>query len=264
MPYVILTANGDEIERREVDQAVTVGRSAECDVSVRDILLSRRHCRLEPITAGKEKGRWRLVDLESRNGCHVNWKKVTEYTLVDGDTVRIGRTWLTFHTGPFVPAPADATPKRKTKLVRPADPHEALAGTVADFIFVERDANGEEFDATPSPTAPGKSSKKKAAATNPAADVGSSWDSIVATATAAKPRRTMARPMPRDAEGRLVNAAGEPDLSLQAMPAQIPFLEVVPALPKRKRNWLPAAILTVGVTLATAVVLVSTWILTKG
>src|SRR5438128_1275465 len=131
MPYLILTANGHEIDRRPVTGPTVVGRSTECDVSVRDILLSRRHCRIEP-AVGKEKGRWRLVDLDSRNGCHVNWKKVSEYTLVDGDTVRVGRTWLTFHTGAFVAAAkqvVEASAARKAKLVRPADPHEALAGT---------------------------------------------------------------------------------------------------------------------------------------
>src|SRR4051812_21681338 len=194
MPYLILTANGHEIDRRAVTGPTVVGRSLECDVSVRDILLSRRHCRIQP-GAGKEKGRWRLVDLDSRNGCHVNWKKVTEYTLVDGDTVRVGRTWLMFHTGAFVPVPkpvVEAAAARKAKLVRPADPHEALAGTVADFVFVERDANGEEFDGTPSPTKP-KAPKKKAAQApaGPASsltELSSSWESIVATATA-RPRR---------------------------------------------------------------------------
>src|SRR4051812_41275170 len=138
MPYLTLTANGEELERREITGPTIVGRSPECDLSVRDILLSRRHCRVEPCV-GKEKGRWRLVDLDSRNGCHVNWKKVTEYTLVDGDSVRIGRTWLTFHSGAFKAAPAPvakAAASRRSKLVRPADPHEALSGTVADFIFV--------------------------------------------------------------------------------------------------------------------------------
>src|SRR4051812_30011361 len=105
MPYLILKANGEEIERFELKGPAIVGRALECDVSVRDILLSRKHCRVEPCT-GKDKGRWRFVDLASRNGSHVNWKKVTEYTLVDGDEVRIGRTWLKFHSGVFVPAPA--------------------------------------------------------------------------------------------------------------------------------------------------------------
>src|SRR5258706_14894551 len=103
MPYIILTANGEELQRAELSGSTIIGRSTECHVSVRDILLSRRHCRVEP-GSRKEKGRWRLVDLGSRNGSHVNWKKVTHYTLVDGDVVRIGRTWLTFKAGSYEPA----------------------------------------------------------------------------------------------------------------------------------------------------------------
>ena len=40
-----------------------VGRSPECDVAVRDLLLSRTHCRIEPAGHG-----WKVVDLNSRNG----------------------------------------------------------------------------------------------------------------------------------------------------------------------------------------------------
>jgi hypothetical protein len=254
MAYLILTANGEELQRAGLTRPVVIGRSAECEVCVRDVLLSRKHCRIEPGT-GKEKGRWKLVDLESRNGSHVNWKKVTRYTLVDGDAVRIGRTWVTFKAGAFEAAPAN-TKMAKNKLVRPADPHEAMHGTVADFVYVERGNEDGDFDVTPSPQGH-QMAQGKAQGASPLADLSSSWDSIVATAV--RPKR-MARPIPR-ATGS-ITAKTEPDLSLHAHALQVPYLEVVPM--KRRVNVMPAVILTVGIGLATVLVLVSGWVMTKG
>lgn len=258
MPYIILTANGEELERANLAQPLTIGRSAECNIAVRDVLLSRKHCRLEPAT-GREKGRWRLVDLGSRNGSHVNWKKITEHTLVDGDAVRMGRTWLTFKSGLFEPPPTDVK-IRKSRLVRPADPHEALSGTVADFVFQERDVAGQEFDGTPSPSA--KSGRSGRTAASPLDDLSSSWDSIVATASS--PRRLPARPMPRSPVDAKLSPRKEMDLSLQALPMQVPYLEVVPGpLRRRRRRLAPALILTLGIGLATLLVLVSGWVMTN-
>ena len=50
MAYLILTANGEEFDRRELAEGsgVIIGRAPDCDVSVPDIVLSRHHCRLEP------------------------------------------------------------------------------------------------------------------------------------------------------------------------------------------------------------------------
>ncbi len=256
MPYIILTANGEELQRTDLKGAVVLGRSAECDVIVRDVLLSRKHCRLER-GAGREKGRWTICDLDSRNGSHVNWKRIAKYTLVDGDVVRLGRTWLTFKTGAFVPASPEVK-KRTSKLVRPADPHEALSGTVADFIYVQPEDRCQEFDGTPSPH--GRKTTAEKGARSPLNDLSSSWDSIVATAS--RPKR-MARPFPR-AVGELNSQAHQAsDMSLQAHPMQVPYLEIIPPM-KRRANVMPAVILTFGIGLATLLVLVSGWVMTRG
>src|SRR5437899_2303385 len=134
MPYIILTANGEELDRRDLTRPLTVGRAVECDVRIHDILMSRRHCRIEP-----DKGKWRVVDLGSRNGTHFNWTRVDDgHVLLDGDALRIGRTTLRFYSGPFVPS---RVKPRMGKLVRPANPHEALMGTISDFVLVERDGD---------------------------------------------------------------------------------------------------------------------------
>ena len=260
MPYIIITAHGEELERKELTGPITIGRSPECDVAVRDVLMSRRHCRVEPAT-GRDKGRWRLVDLKSSNGCHVNHRKVETYTLVEGDSVRVGRSRLTFRSGPFKPAPqgADAPKKKSSRLVRPADPHEALSGTVADFVYHEPDAQSQEFDATPSPPTDGRragliaqSSASHASESSPSSGP---WNPGTATATkpiTTRTGRALARPMPRPMGA---------DLSLQVLPSQIPFMQDVPAIPKRRRDLVPALILTLGLCLATLIVLVSGWIM---
>lgn len=257
MPYIILTANGDELQRTDLAGTVVLGRSAECNVVVRDVLLSRKHCRLEK-GGGKDKGRWLFTDLNSRNGSHVNWKKVAQYTLVDGDVVRLGRTWLTFKSGPLVPAPADVK-LRSSRLVRPADPHEALSGTVADFIYVQPEDRRQDFDGAPSPQSR-RAVGDHTASSSPLNDLSSSWDSIVATAV--RPNR-MARPIPRTVQDLNRHARGDADLSLHAHPMQVPFLEVIPPL-KRRANVMPAVILTFGIALATLLVLVSGWVMTRG
>ncbi len=131
MAYIVLSANGQEIERRELNEPLTLGRSGECSIAIHDVLMSRRHCRIEPTRTG-----WRILDLGSKNGTRVGWQKVQEHFLCDGEQVRMGRTVLQFHTGPLVAAPAN-TPMRP-RTVRPADPHEALHGTVTDFVYDDR------------------------------------------------------------------------------------------------------------------------------
>src|SRR5437773_1480349 len=114
MAYLVITANGEEIDRREITGALTIGRSPECDWQVRDILMSRRHCRIEP----GEKG-WIVVDLGSKNGTYLGSLPVTRHALKEGDELRCGRVRITFHAGALVAAPESM---KKRAVVRPADP----------------------------------------------------------------------------------------------------------------------------------------------
>lgn len=126
MPYVIVSDKIGEFERRPVDGPLTIGRSPDCDITVKDILLSRKHCRIEQVD-----GQWIATDLHSKNGTLVDGQPVIgEHELQDGQTLKLGRTRVTFFTGSIANAPAPP-PKRE----RPADPVEALAGTVAGFEY---------------------------------------------------------------------------------------------------------------------------------
>src|SRR5438045_8783426 len=100
MAWIVITANGEELDRRELSGGLTIGRPPECDVAVRDILLSRVHCRIEPAAHG-----WKLIDLGSKNGTRVGWQAVRAHELRDGDYLRMGRTRITYHAGQFEPAP---------------------------------------------------------------------------------------------------------------------------------------------------------------
>src|SRR5947209_6977680 len=57
MPYITVSASGEELDRRELtDAPIVIGRAPECQVSVHDILLSRRHCRIEADAAARGAG----------------------------------------------------------------------------------------------------------------------------------------------------------------------------------------------------------------
>src|SRR5207302_189020 len=67
-----------------------------------------------------------------KNGTWVGGKPLPAagWKLREGDELRIGKTTVRFHAGRFV----DAAPKAaRLSKARPADPHEALSGTVTDF-----------------------------------------------------------------------------------------------------------------------------------
>ena len=64
-----------------------VGRSAQCDISIADPLMSRRHARL---LIGPGGGR--IIDLGSDNGTFVNGQRVTDSPLTEGDLIEMGKS----------------------------------------------------------------------------------------------------------------------------------------------------------------------------
>ena len=178
MPYVIFTANGEEYDRRELTRPVVLGRAPDCDISIPDITLSRRHCRLEPSENGRS---WQLVDLHSKNGTHFRGQKVETHVFRENDELRVGRTRLTFKAGEFV-----SSKKVKTRgLIRPADPHEALAGTVTGMVLCEP-GETETYEGMPVPQP--RPSDPKSFANDDVYGmineiVSSSWDSVQAQAS---------------------------------------------------------------------------------
>jgi pSer/pThr/pTyr-binding forkhead associated (FHA) protein len=108
MAYVVVFSGDHLLGRFELSDAVVVGRSPDCDIVIRDIQVSRQHCRIEESANG-----WVVRDLGSRNGTYVGGMEVGEFLLDDGDEVRIGGATIRFCTG-------------AANVARPADPGQAL------------------------------------------------------------------------------------------------------------------------------------------
>src|SRR5438270_5170945 len=67
--------------------ALTVGRSDQCDISVKDSSMSGRHAEIR-----KSDGEIKVRDLGSANGIYLNGERVEEAELFDGDVLRLGQT----------------------------------------------------------------------------------------------------------------------------------------------------------------------------
>jgi pSer/pThr/pTyr-binding forkhead associated (FHA) protein len=77
---------------REIDRPVlSLGRSRDCDVTIDDPSVSRRHAELHREHAG-----YAIVDLDSTNGTQVNGEKVSRAKLQPGDRITLGQTELRF------------------------------------------------------------------------------------------------------------------------------------------------------------------------
>ena len=70
---------------------VTIGRSPDCQIVLKDFGISRTHARI----IANEDG-VRIADLKSKNGTQVNGVQVMEAVLKDGDKILLGKLPLTF------------------------------------------------------------------------------------------------------------------------------------------------------------------------
>jgi hypothetical protein len=160
---------------------LTVGRATECDISLNDGKVSRRHAELDatgPVP--------RITDLGSRNGLLVNNRKVTSAELQVGDVIVIGDARIVVeavaqeeHTLPAmaasamestggddrtavlpapsaVPAPSPAPPEPAVPPV--PVPHAAAASTPPAVP-----AAGPSVPATPPPLAPAEADDERTA-----------------------------------------------------------------------------------------------------
>jgi Inner membrane component of T3SS, cytoplasmic domain len=227
MAYLIISSGGEELARRELRETLVIGRAPDCDVSVHDILLSRKHCHFEP-----EGKNWAIVDLASKNGTRIGSEKVDRKVLNDGQIVAAGKTRITFRTGSLIPGPVQF---KRPKAPIAVDPSEALAGTVSGFEYVE-----------PKPTALNAPSlpKPKPRPADPVSfardDIysmleeiaSSSWDSIYeVNAQPIRTGRSLPRPMiraPHTSVTPMIARPRRPELSfaLQATEPIEPRVEV--------------------------------------
>ncbi len=84
-----LSWDGSQIEI--ADRITVIGRSSDCNISLSDPNVSRRHAEVRRIGDG-----YSLVDLGSTNGTEVNGQRIQETALMNGDVIGVGTTSITF------------------------------------------------------------------------------------------------------------------------------------------------------------------------
>ncbi len=119
MAYSMLVVRGPEgtEEINLGNHRVTIGRSSENDLVLRDPKASRHHAVLEVTAAG-----WKVTDLDSGNGIEVNGEDVHDRILGNGDAIRIGNTTITLRIVADSPAAAPRPPAPPPPPPQPAAP----------------------------------------------------------------------------------------------------------------------------------------------
>ncbi|MBS1787251.1 MAG: MFS transporter [Acidobacteria bacterium] len=117
-------------------KSVVIGKAPECDLTIQDGAISRRHAQIET-----RDGKVFVKDLNSLNGTFVNDRKIgdQDQKLNDGDKIGLGRTKIEFHLLPlsgieFQTAAQEEAPPRVTTII---DPSPILATTPPALPSVE-------------------------------------------------------------------------------------------------------------------------------
>lgn len=88
---VQITDTGTGIRLPIEKQKITIGRDADCDISLEDELVSKNHATLEVVlTPDENRIEYMLQDMESTNNTYVNDERIDLCRLKDGDIIRVG------------------------------------------------------------------------------------------------------------------------------------------------------------------------------
>ena len=255
MAFIVVADKSQEIDRRELTGPLIIGRAPECDLPIRDILLSRKHCMLEKIGES-----WVIADSGSKNGTRVNGEIITRHVLHDGDVIRIGRTRIAFRGGMFVPAPKG----EQRPHTRPADPIEAMASTISGFRFNEDEE--EKLDEAvlahfprPKPVPAEPRGFEHDQVYSMLSDIASSaWDSVLV----APSRRVRTTDLPRPLiDPKQLDPSQVDREMLQLQAKRIDQVVENDEEPKTRREKILAFISVVGATLLT---MACVWVISRG
>jgi hypothetical protein len=87
----VVTAGGGVGRRYALDRAAVIGRLPQCEISIDDPSVSRRHARVF-----REGSTWQVEDLDSTNGVKLNGAAVGRASLTHGDELQLGLVRLAF------------------------------------------------------------------------------------------------------------------------------------------------------------------------
>jgi len=100
MAHIEVTLPDGQVQRFDLNKALmTVGRVPSADICITEPPISRLHARFV-----KEKGRWTVVDLDSRNHVYIGDLPVKSHTLENGDEIGFGSIRAIFCDGSGTPA----------------------------------------------------------------------------------------------------------------------------------------------------------------
>ncbi|MFL5370024.1 MAG: FHA domain-containing protein [Myxococcales bacterium] len=85
--FIVKAPSGLEKAYPMRQMTLTIGRSDQCDISVKDSSMSGRHAEIK-----KSDGDITIRDLGSANGIYLNGERIEEAELYDGDVLRLGQT----------------------------------------------------------------------------------------------------------------------------------------------------------------------------
>lgn len=118
-PYLEMINSARPRRIRLGDQApLTIGRHPDNGVHLHDDRASRYHCVVEH--TGNNGARFRIRDLDSRNGVKVNGKRVPFAELRAGDVLRVGSTEFRYMLPGAVPAASGHAPASSSRKKRPS------------------------------------------------------------------------------------------------------------------------------------------------
>jgi pSer/pThr/pTyr-binding forkhead associated (FHA) protein len=161
MAYLVIRQPERPAIRWELNEALVIGRKADCDLCLADQQISRQHCRILRTEAG-----WRLIDLSSHNGTRINDCLIDQHLLADGDEFEIGRTRIVYRSSSRASAERPADPFQTAitlELENELDELHGLPETEPPASFPRpivrasfEDAPGEStIDVSPSSDTPG-------------------------------------------------------------------------------------------------------------
>ncbi len=93
MPKLIIETPDEDPIAHDLVGPVTLGRSAEADITVLDRKMSREHCGFQ-----SHLGMWQVQDLDSSNGTRVNGVVCKKRMLENGDRIAVGTTKIRYET----------------------------------------------------------------------------------------------------------------------------------------------------------------------